>query len=232
MGYTYVYSAALVDTCGFEETALTVGERRGMEGKREFGVNAVVSHLAACQKSSREYVRDIYCLGRLSALSTDSFFLVQSLFTSIVRSPEEIRTQEAFAALQRRLFLFEEKGLYLLLRQLVQQCPYPNVSGLLIDVIKVCSQAASRRLRWQIPTLLGRAFCESSWARMAFLTRLSCKRKGCKYESAQFFLIKIKVRRETIRPRNSNQTRLNAIAEEVLVLSWRAASPFWSPLGF
>ena len=58
-----------------------------MEGKREFGVNAVVSYLAACQKSSREYVRDIYCLGRLSALSTDSFFVVQSLITSIVRSP-------------------------------------------------------------------------------------------------------------------------------------------------
>lgn len=236
MGYTYACSSALVDTNGYKQTEAEqrVHGVRSMGRKREFGVNAVVSHLAACQKGPGEYAREIYCLGRLGAMSTDSFFVVQSLVTSIVQSPEEMRTQEAFAALQKRLLLFEDKGLYLLLRQLVQECPYPNVSGLLIDLIKSCSQATSRCVMWQTPTLLGRAVSSGSWARNGVPRESVLRKKAIqvsKSMSPVFFTQSCRNEVDSKVQEKVKETRLDVIAEEILVLAWQAASPFWSPLG-
>ena len=75
MGYTYVYSATLVDTCGFEETALTVGGG-GVIWKERGNLASMRSIAPRClSKSSREYVRDIYLSWASLRSARTHFFL-------------------------------------------------------------------------------------------------------------------------------------------------------------
>ena len=226
-GYTFTSSAALIDTSGYQN--LEQEKQRVMGHKREFGVNAVVSHVAARLKGPPSYSQDMFRLGLLCAASTDAFFIVQALISGIVHSPIETRTQDAFAALQKRLSLFDDKGLYLLLRKLVQDCPFPNVSGLLIDVVKSCSQSTSRGMHWQASTILRSRNSNCNGLR----DTLSLQGQGslvAKRNSISFIVMAQKRECGTNDDKNAKQDHLGQVTEEALVLSLQNSSPFWSPL--
>jgi hypothetical protein len=255
-GYTYLGSTTGIDTNGYsvEEGSQATSrpwERQGQLRKRAFGVNAVVSHVAWREKErlakqqyssaanaargSRGRSDDLLCVGQLCAASTDSHFLVQACVSAIVQAPNEQRAQAAFLALQKRLALFEPRGLSVLLRRLIQECPYSNVTGLLVDVVKACAQHSSRgggAEGWHFPTKLSmrvdRQMRRSSPAsRSAKLFRQISKAPLPSFLPQMNELVALE-KGEEQKDGGGQPTKQRELGEEAFFLAWRDP-PFWSP---
>ncbi|KAJ1438771.1 hypothetical protein B484DRAFT_444396 [Ochromonadaceae sp. CCMP2298] len=79
----------------------------------------------------------------VSAASSDALATAQGLVSAMAQCADDEWRSRAFSALRAFLRQVEERSLFTLLVALVEDCPYPNIAGLLIDMAKECAQAAA-----------------------------------------------------------------------------------------
>lgn len=252
-GYTYLTSASGIDTNGYNvdevaQVAPSPWEKQGQLRKRAFGVNAVVSQVAWRKKEGSSALaafgagarsRDLLCVGQLCAASTDSHYIVQASISAIVQAPDEQRAQAAFVALQKRLALFEPRGLCVLLRKLIQECPYGNVTGLLVDVVKSCAQHSSRggaARNWHLETKLSSRVGHRMRAALEKLNlpvSLSANQfREIQKASLPAFLSQaneVASSEKEQKDDGEERAKRGELGEESFFLAWKGQAPFWSP---
>lgn len=115
---------------------------------KAFGINAVVSYIAARSQygSKHTRTRSVNALGKLCSSSVDILTLVQGVITQLMRCPDLGLQKTAYFALERIFVYIEDRSLYLLLRKVLQECPYAHMSGLLVDCLRSQIQQISTNL--------------------------------------------------------------------------------------
>eukprot|EP01034_Spumella_vulgaris_P021305 gene21305-27335_t len=84
----------------------------------------------------------------VAASSTDSLSVCQAVITALASCTDNQLRMDALAALRVFLRRMEERSLFALLLRLIDQCPFLSITGLLIDILKECSQAVSLSKAW------------------------------------------------------------------------------------
>jgi hypothetical protein len=115
---------------------------------KAFGINSVVSYIAArSQYGSKDpRTRCVNALGKLCSSSVDILTLVQGVITQLMRCPDLGLQKIAYFSLERIFGYIEDRSLYLLLRKVLQECPYAHMSGLLVDCLRSQIQQISVNL--------------------------------------------------------------------------------------
>jgi Uncharacterised protein family, YAP/Alf4/glomulin len=159
--------------------------------------------------------KGINIIGAVAAATKDSLALVQSLINATVSCPDSALRSSAFTFLRQLLGMFEERSRTCLLRRLIHDCPFPHITGLLIDVVKDCVQSASKGQSWGIGAngTNTRALFLSEAGEVAVGEDLEAGRKG-----------------SGSRPDGSLHECTGADKLDWQLLTWQGASPFWSPL--
>jgi len=82
-------------------------------------------------------------LAAIAAHSTDTLAIAQALISSMAQCSDYNLRSRAYQALRTLLKNIEDRSLFGLLNVLTSTCPYPNITGLLIDIAKECVQVAA-----------------------------------------------------------------------------------------
>ena len=159
-GYTYLGSATGIDTNGYsveEGSQATSRPWRGRAArKRAFGVNAVVSHVAWREKERPTKQQSSPAANAVRGLRGRSDDLLCG--TAVRCQHGQPLLVQGVSAMRRRLMSSEHRQHSWLFRSLAlrasrvgraaqethPECPYSNVTGLLVDVVKACAQHSSR----------------------------------------------------------------------------------------
>ena len=137
--------------------------RRRLDVERERQKDAACTESGSAPKSAHtksdvddillaSRVEELLCLGVLSTKSCDVLEMVQTSISLIQHCSDESLARSAFSGLLRDLSLFEPRSLLLLLRKLVQECPFVSVTALLIDAAKSFVHASVRNTHTLIAT--------------------------------------------------------------------------------